>query len=154
VGVKSGELAALGVERVGRTRGVRAGLPQLEDGRVLDVANVIWCTGFAPAHSWIELPIFGESPSKEPIHERGIVAGEPGLYFVGLSFLYAASSSMLHGVGRDAERIIKHLAARNREDRAGATRRPVPVASSGTGPPDVDRAVLGSPIRPTGRRPS
>jgi putative flavoprotein involved in K+ transport len=150
--VKSRELSALGVRRVGRTLGVRDELPLLDDGRVLDVTNVIWCTGFSPAHSWIELPIFGGTPSKEPIHERGIVAGEPGLYFVGLTFLYAASSSMLHGVGRDAEHIVKHLSARTRKDRAGATRRPVPVASSGNGTPDMDRAVLGSPVRPSDRQ--
>jgi len=36
----------------------------------------------------------------------------PGLYFVGLHFLYALSSSMIHGVGRDAERISEAVAAR------------------------------------------
>src|SRR5436309_191307 len=44
--VRRKDLAAAGVERVPRTEGVRDGQPQLEDGRVLDVANVIWCTGF------------------------------------------------------------------------------------------------------------
>jgi putative flavoprotein involved in K+ transport len=39
--VKSKHLAAAGVERVPRVAGVRGGLPLLEDGRVLDVANVI-----------------------------------------------------------------------------------------------------------------
>ena len=40
-----------------RTVGVRDGLPVLEDGRALDVANVIWCTGFVPDFSWIDLPV-------------------------------------------------------------------------------------------------
>lgn len=44
----------------------------------------------------------------EPMHERGVVGHEPGLYFVGLHFLYA----MIHGVGGDAERIAKHIASR------------------------------------------
>jgi putative flavoprotein involved in K+ transport len=35
------------------------------------------------------------------------VPGEPGLFFVGLHFLYALSSAMIHGVGRDAERIAR-----------------------------------------------
>ena len=30
------------------------------------------------------------------------MAREPGLYFVGLHFLYSMSSEMIHGVGRDA----------------------------------------------------
>jgi putative flavoprotein involved in K+ transport len=47
-----------------------------------------------------------------PRHDRGIVAEEPGLYFVGLKFLYAASSAALHGVGRDAARVVDHLATR------------------------------------------
>jgi putative flavoprotein involved in K+ transport len=48
------------------------------------------------------------------MHERGIVASEPGLYFVGLFFLSALSSAMVHGVGRDAERIAKAIASRLR----------------------------------------
>jgi putative flavoprotein involved in K+ transport len=44
----------------------------------------------------------------------GIVAGEPGLYFVGLFFLYAMSSGFLPGVGRDAEYIVKGIASRSR----------------------------------------
>ena len=51
--------------------------------------------------------------SNEPLHHRGIVASEPGLYFVGLFFLYAMSSGFLPGVGRDAEHIVKHIASRN-----------------------------------------
>jgi hypothetical protein len=56
----------------------------LEDGRVLDVVNVIWCTGFHPGFSWIDLPVLGKDG--EPNHDRGIVANELGLYFVGLHF--------------------------------------------------------------------
>jgi putative flavoprotein involved in K+ transport len=107
--VKPKDLAAAGVERVPRTVGVQGGLPMLEDGHVLDVANVIWCTGFDPGFAWIDLPIFGE---EGPMHERGVVANMPGLYFVGLTFLYAASSSQIHGVARDAAYIADQIAAR------------------------------------------
>ncbi len=92
--------------------GVRDGLPMLEDQRVLEVTNVVWCTGFRPDFSWIDLPVFGEE-KREPMHHRGIVVSEPGLYFVGLFFLYAMSSGFLPGVGRDAEHIAKHIASRN-----------------------------------------
>ena len=113
--VKSKELAALGVERVPRVAGVRDGRPVLEDGRVLDVANVVWCTGFHPGFSWIDpadLPVLGDDG--EPIHDGGVVGGAPGLYFVGLHFLYAVSSTMIHGVGRDAQRIVDAIATRAR----------------------------------------
>ena len=74
-----------------------------EDGRRLDIANVIWCTGFGNGLSWIDLSLF--EPDGEPRHESGIAAGEPGLYFVGLHFLHSFSSTMIHGIARDAERI-------------------------------------------------
>src|SRR5262249_26618036 len=48
------DLRAAGVERVPRTTGVKEGLPLLEDGRVLAVQNVVWCTGFQPGFSWVE----------------------------------------------------------------------------------------------------
>jgi putative flavoprotein involved in K+ transport len=105
--VKPRELAALGVERIPRTVGARDGKPFLADGRTLDVPNVVWCTGFHPGFSWIDLPIHGEH---EPRHVSGVVPDVPGLYFVGLHFLHALSSEMIHGVGRDARRIVAHLA--------------------------------------------
>ena len=112
--VKLKDLAAAGVEQVPRTVGVvESSRPVLEDGGVLEVSNVIWCTGFGEEFPWIELPVFGENG--RPLHERGVVVGEPGLYFVGLLFQYAAGSDVLPGVGRDAEyiakRIAKHIAS-------------------------------------------
>jgi putative flavoprotein involved in K+ transport len=105
--VQPKDMTAAGIHRVPRMTGVNSGLPMLEDGRVLEVSNVIWSTGFHAGFDWIKLPIHG---NHEPVHEKGIVAAEPGLYFVGLHFLYSMSSSMIHGVGRDAERVVKHLA--------------------------------------------
>ena len=108
--VKPRELAAARVERVPRVVGVRDGRPLLEDGRTLHAANVIWCSGFHPGFEWIDLPVFGNGG--ELLHRGGLVESQPGLYFVGLTFLYAMSSSMIHGVGRDAARIVKAITAR------------------------------------------
>jgi putative flavoprotein involved in K+ transport len=107
--VKTDDLEAAGVERVPKTVAVSDGLPVLEDGRVLDVANVIWCTGFRQDFSWIDVPVFGEQ--EELRHERGVTS-EPGLYFVGLDFLYAFTSENVGGVGRDARYIAKQIARR------------------------------------------
>lgn len=107
---KPRDLANAGISRVARVTGVRDGLPLLEDGRVLEVTNVVWCTGFHPGFSWIDLPVFDESGN--PHQDGGIARNEPGLYFVGLHFLYAMSSTMIHGVARDAARIAKAIAAR------------------------------------------
>jgi putative flavoprotein involved in K+ transport len=77
--------------------------------------------------SWLDRPVF--EADGEPRHLRGLVAEEPGLSFVGLHFLYSMSSTMIHGVGRDAERIASAIAARK-----GATepvsRRPAPLAAA------------------------
>lgn len=116
--VKPSDLADAGVERVPRVVGMREGFPLLEDVRVLEAANVIWCTGFQHGFSWIDLPGFGDEGG--PIHERGVAVGEEGLYFVGLEFLYAMSSAMIHGVGRDAGRVARHLVSRLPAGRAAA----------------------------------
>jgi putative flavoprotein involved in K+ transport len=107
---RSADLLAAGVRRVGRIERARDGLPLLEDGTPLAVSNVIWSTGFHPGFSWIDLPVLDERG--QPRHEGGVVPDQPGLYFVGLNFLYSMSSSMIHGVGRDAARITAHLAER------------------------------------------
>jgi putative flavoprotein involved in K+ transport len=109
--VKPADLAAAGVERVyARTVGVKDGLPLLDDGRVLDVANVIWCTGFRQDFNWIQLPIVGEDGW--PLHKRGVVPTAPGLYFMGLPFMHSFASPLIGGVGRDAEYIANQIVSR------------------------------------------
>ena len=115
--VKPKDLDAAGVERLPRTEGAQDGLPLLEDGRVMDVSNVIWCSGFRADFGWIDLPVFGEDG--EPVHERGVVAGEPGLYFVGRPFQFGFTSSLIGGVGRDAKHVVEQVASRTLESTAG-----------------------------------
>jgi putative flavoprotein involved in K+ transport len=117
--VKRADLLAAGVDRTdARVVGVQDGKPLLQDGRALDVANVIWCTGFGKDVSWIEIPVVGEDGWPE--QDRGVVASSPGLYFVGLPFLHAFASMLIGGVGRDAERIAKHIASTRRNGRPKA----------------------------------
>ena len=103
-------LLAAGAELRPRVVGTKGGLPLLADGNVADVRNVVWCTGFTNGFSWIDLPIF--DATGRPRHDGGVAQEEPGLYFVGLTFLYAFSSEMIHGVGRDAARIAGLVATR------------------------------------------
>jgi putative flavoprotein involved in K+ transport len=111
---RSKELAAAGVERVPRVTGIVDGRPALEDGRVLDVANVIWSSGYRTDFGWIDLPVFDEDG--RPMHDRGVVEAEPGLYFLGLIFLYSLSSDALPSRGRDAGYIAKHIASRQQRE--------------------------------------
>jgi putative flavoprotein involved in K+ transport len=107
------ELRKAGVERVlERTVGVQDGLPVLDGGRVLDVANVVWCTGFRPDFGWIRLPLeIGEDGY--PVQYRG-ASTTPGLYFVGLPFLHSFASMLIGGIDRDTERVAEQIAARPR----------------------------------------
>jgi putative flavoprotein involved in K+ transport len=98
--VKPKDLVGAGIERVPKIVGVRDGKPLLADDRTLDVKNIIWCTGYEPGFSWIDLPIFDDD--RRPVHDRGIVDRAPGLYFVGLHYLYSMTSDTITGVGRDA----------------------------------------------------
>jgi putative flavoprotein involved in K+ transport len=117
------DLLAAGVERtLARAVGVRDGLPVLDDGRVVDVRNVVWCTGFRPDFSWIDVP-FDMEDDGYPVQYRGVVDSAPGLYFVGLLFLHSFTSMLIYGTGRDAGRVAKHISER-RATRFGPAKMP------------------------------
>jgi putative flavoprotein involved in K+ transport len=109
--VKLRDLEAAGVHYTEhRVTGVSEGRPLLADGTVLDVGNVVWCTGFGKDTDWIDVPI-GDGPW--PAQSRGVVAQSPGLYFVGLPFLRGFYSMLVGGVSRDADYVAGHIARRS-----------------------------------------
>lgn len=124
--IKSADLAAAGVERVtARTVGVVDGMPVLEGGRVVEVMNVIWCTGFRNDYTWIHVPVdIGDDGFPEQY--RGVVRSSPGLYFVGLLFLHSFSSMLILGAGRDAKQVAKHIVSH----RAHSRRMALPQAAA------------------------
>jgi putative flavoprotein involved in K+ transport len=114
VRVQPGDLQGVGVQRVPRVAGVRDGQPLLADGRTLEVANVLWCTGFVrdTLRGWIRLPIFDENGV--PRHHRGVVQSEPGLYFLGLPFQSSVLSGIVASAGPDARYVAGQIAKRAR----------------------------------------
>jgi putative flavoprotein involved in K+ transport len=106
------DIQAAGVQRMPRVDGVVDGMLRLAGGQLLEVAVVVWATGYRPDFGWIDLPVFDDAG--DPIHHRGVVAAAPGLYFLGLPFQYTPTSDHVGGVGRDARHIAQHLAARSR----------------------------------------
>ena len=109
IGMSERDLVSATLARAGRVVGARGGLPLLEDGRVADVKSIVWCTGFRPDFRWIEAPIFEDTGY--PRHHRGVTE-IPGLYFLGLRFLHRLNSSLVGGVGADAEHVVSALVAR------------------------------------------
>lgn len=106
---RPGQLERAGVRRIGRITGVRGGRPVSEDGTEVACATVIWCTGFHSGFDWIDLPVLDEDGL--PRHQFGKASDTEGLYFTGLPFQYAMSSTLVSGVGRDARRVADWIAA-------------------------------------------
>jgi putative flavoprotein involved in K+ transport len=125
--VRVPDLDRVGVERfAARTVGTRDGKPVLDDGTVLDVANVIWCTGFRQDYGWIELPDAVDEDGW-PRQQRG-VAPSPGLYFLGIPFQYAFTSMLVGGAGRDAGYVVDRIAKRIRTTNVAGAMAPVPAS--------------------------
>jgi putative flavoprotein involved in K+ transport len=125
--VRPSDLEAAGVERTyARAVGVQDGMPLLDDGRIIEAANVVWATGFRPDHSWIHFPLTG--PDGWPTQRRGIVTTVPGLFFIGLPFMYRGASALLGGVGRDAAYLVDHMSDHAREVRTAGNEADVATA--------------------------
>jgi putative flavoprotein involved in K+ transport len=70
------------------------------------ISCIIWCIGFSPDFSWVEAPVF--NGRGHPGHQRGVTA-QPGLYFLGLPWLYTWGSGRFSGVARDAEYLVERI---------------------------------------------
>jgi putative flavoprotein involved in K+ transport len=89
-------------------RGPRIDAPHELDLAAAGVTSVVWATGYRTDFGWVRLPVFDERG--EPVHRRGVTAC-PGLYFLGLPWLWKLKSSVLCGVGEDAEHIAEDIEA-------------------------------------------
>ncbi|GLK86012.1 MSMEG_0569 family flavin-dependent oxidoreductase [Ancylobacter defluvii] len=72
------------------------------------ITSVIWATGFRPDWSFVGLPIF--DGTGYPVQRRGVTA-VPGLYVLGLPWLWTWGSGRFLGVAADAEHVVEHLTA-------------------------------------------
>lgn len=70
------------------------------------ISGVVWATGFNADWSWVDLPVF--DGNGYPDHRRGVTS-MPGLYVVGLPWLYTWGSGRFVGVGRDADFIAERI---------------------------------------------
>lgn len=83
------------------------------DLEAANVGTVLWATGFEFDYGWLD-PVELDDQGF-PVHERGVTE-TPGLYLVGMDFLYDRKSGFIRGVGRDARYIANHLVATRLSD--------------------------------------
>ena len=79
----------------------------LADGSRVTVSSVLWCTGYSPDTSWIEVPGATHSDGA-PIHRHG-ASPVPGLHWMGLPWQSRLNSSIINGVDRDAQRTARRI---------------------------------------------
>ncbi len=85
-----------------------------EEPRHLDlaeanVASVVWATGFRADFSLVDIPVF--NGAGYPGHHRGVTT-VPGLYFLGLGWLWTWGSGRFSGIAEDAAHVVDTIATR------------------------------------------
>jgi putative flavoprotein involved in K+ transport len=82
------------------------------------IGTVVWATGYGRSYGWVRADVF--DAHGEPIHRRGVTAA-PGLYFLGLRWLYRRNSGFIDGVGADAAFLAGDLSTRRSTGRRVGT---------------------------------
>src|SRR5262249_19025995 len=73
------------------------------------IRTVIWATGYRPAYPWLRVPALNRHG--QIAHRRGVTS-VPGLYVLGLKFLYRRDSTYVDGVRHDARFVAAHVMRR------------------------------------------
>ena len=114
IGSSPGEMIKrYGVELKPRLVDVEGRRARFDDGSALEVAALIWATGYRADYSWVNLPIFDDGRVR---HHRGITDVR-GLYFLGLTWQYTRGSALI-GFVKDDARFIAEQTAAFRESKA------------------------------------
>ena len=104
-------IARSGIDAPQEARYVPVWKPEKHEARMskrdAGISAVVWAMGFSLDYRFIEFSVF--DPSGYPDHARGVTR-EPGLYFLGLPWLYTWGSGRFCGVGNDAEHLASWIA--------------------------------------------
>ena len=85
------------------------------DLRAANITAVVWCIGYHTDFSWIDVPVF--DGKGYPGHDRGVTP-VPGLYFLGLPWLYTWGSGRFSGIGRDAQYLADRIVVAQHRNQA------------------------------------
>ena len=80
------------------------------DLREAGIASVVWATGFRADFSFVDLPVFNGAGA--PVHHRGVMP-VPGLYVLGLGWLWTWGSGRFSGIAEDARHVVETIAIRH-----------------------------------------
>ncbi|MGY1703997.1 flavin-containing monooxygenase [Geodermatophilus sp. SYSU D00697] len=106
IGMSWRRLRALGVSVRPRAVTASGTTVGFVDGSTLDVAAVVWATGFGLDHAWVDVP--GAVVDGRLVHTNGISAA-PGLFFLGLPFQRSRSSNWVGYVAADAAWLVERM---------------------------------------------
>src|SRR5262249_41566135 len=115
------DAVAAGVETAPRLAGVQNGKARLENGRGLETAAIVWCTGVLPNYSFLVFPTLSFYVKSSPVTDHGSAQQIPGLYFLGLPFQVGLTSTLLGGAGRDAELVVRRIVHSDNAGRQSST---------------------------------
>jgi putative flavoprotein involved in K+ transport len=100
------------------------------DGGEIDMAAVIWATGYRPDYSWIDLPILDSNGRLR--HRRG-VTDVPRLYFLGLTWQWTRGSALIGWVKDDAAFLAERITALQEAKTRAVPERAPKAASAAAG---------------------
>ena len=83
------------------------GAPLDLDLRLSHIGGVLWATGYKRSYPWLQAPVFDEHGEIRQLRGR---TPARGLYILGIQFMVRRNSSLIDGVGRDAEEIAAEIA--------------------------------------------
>jgi putative flavoprotein involved in K+ transport len=120
IGTRWSDLDQRGVRVRARVTGGVNRTVSFADGSRLDVAAVIWATGFRPDYSWLQVP--GILNDGVVVHQRGIT-DISGLSFLGLPWQHTRGSALLGFVQDDARWLAQHVMGAKKIDVHATTAR-------------------------------
>ncbi len=110
VGARAKDLPRRGVAVSGRAVQAIGRDVILQDGTRVQPTSVVWATGYAPDHSWIDIP--GVCAKDGTVARARGWSDVAGLSFLGLTWQHTRGSALLGFVGDDVGRLADRIAAR------------------------------------------
>jgi putative flavoprotein involved in K+ transport len=80
--------------------------PSVLDLEEAGITSIVWSIGYHADYSWVNVGVF--DGHGHPTHQRG-VSPAPGLYFLGLPWLYSWGSGRFAGIERDARFLAEQI---------------------------------------------